>query len=572
MAFFSGIAMIAYQLTPLPAGHRYGIRQTFVAQADGGCDLYLPVWIPGSYMRRDYARLLYGLRATVDGKPVPVALRSPSAWRIEAAKGAQVVLEYEVYARDVSVRGNYLDHERGFFNPCAGCIAVAGREGEAHVLEFSGWNASAARRTFYSSYDHLIDSPLLLGRVDRPWPPVVNNWETREFLTIGVKHKLYITGLDGVTEPDVDRLAADMARVCEAAFAFFGAFPKHLQQYRFLLHLCEDGYGGLEHRDSTLLMASRRDMPRPGVAEKSEGYIRLLGLIAHEYFHTWWVKDIKPRDYQPYRLQAEQPTDMLWLFEGFTSYFDDLLLLQAGLIDRHTYARLFSKVVSAHWQRRGRRYQTLAQSSLEAWTKLYNGGESAAEISTNYYTHGALFAFCLDAWLVAHGNTRLEDITAALWRQYREDGIGVDEASFTAFVLARLPETTHEAFRAFMHRGLHTTEELPLAESAAVFGWQINAVAEEGVSSECGFRWQGADFAVTRLDPDSHAARTGLAVDDRIFAVNGAKATPERLKTLLLQSRATDVVHLDIFRDGMRRYFQIRLADAPANTCRIHIP
>lgn len=557
-----------YAVTPLSGGHRYGIRQVFTAQAAGACDLYLPVWIPGSYMRRDFARLLYGLKARVNGKETPIIFRSPSAWTIEAQAGAEVVLDYEVYARELSVRGNYLDHERGFFNPCAACIAVQGREDGEHRLQlalpdsFAHWQIGGAPHTngafVFRDYDHLIDTPLMLGK----------NLHIAEFAACGVPHRIVVSGEAGGF--DMARLVRDVAAVCREAIAMFGGLPPAVGRYDFLLHLTDSGYGGLEHRASTLLMASRHDLPTPGMEKKSAGYIQLLGLFSHEYFHTWNVKDLKPRDFQPYRLQAEQPTEMLWLFEGFTAYFDDLLLLRAGVISEEEYLNLLARNISAYWQRRGKAHQTLAQSSFEAWTKLYNGGENTQNTSTTYYGHGALFAFCLDAWLQAHGHTRLDAILKALWQQYREDGVGLTEAAFRAFVLAQLPEEQHEAFRDFLRRGLHTTETLPLAWAGEQMRWGIEAATENGNRSECGFRWQGAEMAVQQLDPDSAAARAGLAVDDRIVAVNRLKAAPERLRQWLLAAAPGSLVTLHVFRDGVLHDITFTLAEAPATTCKIH--
>ena len=568
--FSSGSVFVHYEVIPAPGGHRYGIRQVFTVQAPGECRLYLPVWIPGSYMRRDFARLLYGLRATVNGEAAELRLRSPSAWALDIAEpSARVELRYEVYARDISVRGNYLDHERGFFNPCAACIAVEGHEAREHTLHvvreghFLRWQllggARQGERGFvFSNYDHLIDTPLMLGAQLRE----------AEFVAGGVVHHVAVSGACGAF--DFARLCADVGQICQTAVAMFGQLPDAVKRYAFLLHVTDDTYGGLEHRESTLLMVPRRDLPQAGMTDKSSGYIRLLGLFSHEYFHTWNVKDLKPRDYQPYQVQAEQPTDMLWLFEGFTAYFDDLLLLRAGVISATEYRQLLARNISAYWQRRGKAHQTLAQSSLEAWTKLYNGGENAQNASTSYYGHGALFAFCLDAWLQAHGNTRLDAVLVGLWRKYRTDGEGLDEAAFSAFVLAQLPDAQHDAFLDFMRRGLHSTEELPLVWAGAQQGLVIEAVPEEGCKSECGFRWQGADLAVQQLNPDSAAALAGLGMDDRIVAVNRIRATPERLRELLLGAAPDDSVTLHVFRDGLLYDFTFTLAAPPATTCKIH--
>lgn len=559
-----------YEVIPAAGGHRYGIRQVFTVQAPGECRLYLPVWIPGSYMRRDFSRLLYGLTATVNGEPVTLRLRSPSSWALDIAQpSARVELRYEVYARDVSVRGNYLDHERGFFNPCAACIAVEGFEGREHTLHvvreghFLRWKLLGGARQgdrgfVFADYDHMIDTPLLLAA----------QLHEAEFVAGGVVHHLAISG--AVAGFDAARLCADVARICEAEIALFGQLPDAVKRYTFLLHVTDNIYGGLEHRESTLLMVPREYLPQAGKEKKSAGYIQLLGLFSHEYLHTWNVKDLKPLDYQPYRLQAEQPTDMLWLFEGFTAYFDDVLLRRAGVISEDEYLNLLARNISAYWQRRGKAHQTLVQSSLEAWTKLYNGGENTQNASISYYGHGALFAFCLDHWLQAHGNVSLDTLLVGLWRKYREDGVGLTEASFRDFVLAHLPVEQHDAFREFLQRGLHTTDALPLAFAVEHAGWRMEALVEDGVSSECGFRWQGADLAVAQLNPDSAAAAAGLGVGDRIIAVNRLQATPERLRQWLLCAAPDDGITLHVFRDGVLYDIGFALAAPVATTCKLH--
>lgn len=240
-----------YAVTPLPGGHRYGIRQVFTVQAPGECRLYLPVWIPGSYMRRDFVRLLYGLRATVNGEAAELRLRSPSAWALDIAEpSARVELRYEVYARDMSVRGNYLDHERGFFNPCAACIAVEGMEQEMHSLalarqgEYADWQVAGAQeangRFVFKDYDHLIDTPLMLGA----------RLHIANFVAGGITHRIVLSG--ATAKSDMPRLVNDVEKACNAAIAMFGSLPQTVAHYDFLLHLSESGYGGLEHRASTL--------------------------------------------------------------------------------------------------------------------------------------------------------------------------------------------------------------------------------------------------------------------------------------------------------------------------------
>ena len=209
---------------------------------------------------------------------------------------------------------------------------------------------------------------------------------THEFVVAGAW-----PGFDGA------RLLADARRICEAQVAFWhGRGKPPLSRYVFLLNAVDDGYGGLEHRASTALLCARRQLPRQGVSESSDGYVTLLGLISHEYFHTWNVKRLKPRDFERIDFSRENYTRLLWFFEGFTSYYDDLLLLRAGLIDAPRYLRLLAKTVSGVLATPGRRQQSVAESSFDAWIKYYRSDENTPNATISYYAKGSLVALALD--------------------------------------------------------------------------------------------------------------------------------------------------------------------------------
>lgn len=525
--------MSFYRITPRAGGHRFHIRAELTLTPNQINELYLPVWIAGSYTRRDFSKNLYGLRA----EGVPLRLLGPGRWQLDARAGARtVVLDYEFYAHDLSVRQCYLDHQRGLFNPGAACVLIAGHEHEPCHLEISldadhaGWTVAPAREVVCGDYHELADTPFLLGA----------RLAHFDFDVAGVRHDFYISG--DVSTFDLAKLRTDSQRGCQSAFDLFGAFPPTLgPRYCFMLHLLGQGHNGLEHRRSTLLMQRRDAMQTP------KAYADLLGLIVHEYFHTWNVKDLKPATYQPYRLDTEQPDELLWLFEGYTAYFDNYLLQRAGLVSVGEYLGLLAADMESLYSRPGRHRQTLVQSSLEAWTKFYAGGENAASVGISYYIQGSLAALCLDLWLRRNSELTLATVLRQLWLNYRATGIGLSEALYREQVAALLPPARRDDFQRLLDRLLHSTEELPLAASLADFGVQMKRFAQH--KAYPGFRYK--EGRVVLLDENSPAARAGVAMGDRLVAVNGeALPDDEALKAALLTPAPGTAIDLTVDRDG----------------------
>jgi predicted metalloprotease with PDZ domain len=286
-----------------------------------------------------------------------------------------------------------------------------------------------------------------------------------QFKAGGVPHRLVVAGAS--ESFDSARLLSDVHKICDAEIRFWhphagaasrtGKRPPHTS-YLFILNVVDDGYGGLEHRNSTALIASRRDLPRLGESHASEGYITLLGLVSHEYFHTWNVKQLRPAEFTHYDYTGENYTQLLWFFEGFTSYYDDLLLLRAGLIDDATFIKLLNKTINQVLQTPGREVQAVAQASFDAWVKYYRQDENTPNATVSYYTKGALVALCFDLTLRAEGLTTLDNVMRALWR--RSKAGPMTEADFAAV----LKELGGRAFTREIAAWIHGTRELPLEE------------------------------------------------------------------------------------------------------------
>jgi len=439
----------------------------------------LPVWIPGSYLVREFAKNLQGLRAT-QGRRKPVLTQlDKCSWQIDCVPGQPLVLHYQVCAYDNSVRTAWLDAERGFFNGTSLCLRVEGQTDAPHALEIvapspsadgARWSCATALvpsktdkhgfgRYQAAGYDELADSPVEMGAF----------WSA-EFEACGVPHRFVIAG--AAASFDGERLIADTQAICEAEIRFWhgdkagkrGGPKLPIDRYVFMLNAVDDGYGGLEHRHSTALICNRRDLPQRGTKKQPEGYTTLMGLISHEYFHTWNVKRMRPAEFAHYDYGRENYTHMLWFFEGFTSYYDDLLLRRAGRIDDAGYLRLLNKTINQVLQTPGRLVQSVADASFDAWVKYYRQDEQTPNSTVSYYTKGALVALCFDLTLRREGKGTLDDVMRHLWTQ---GGAGpISEAD----VAAALEAVGGRSYAEELAQWVHSTDELPLAELLRAHG------------------------------------------------------------------------------------------------------
>ena len=472
-------AAIHYRIEPSDLhAHLFTVSLT-VDQPQALQELSLPVWIPGSYLVREFSKNLQALKARQGQRGVPIAQLDKHRWQVRCTPGKPLVLTYAVCAYDSSVRTAWLDASRGFFNGTSLCLRVHGQEKQRHTLEMArtaataqwsvatGLQALATDKQGFglygaADYDELVDCPVELGLF----------WVGR-FKACGISHQFVVTG--AAPSFDGKRLLADTQKICETAIRFWhGAEGKApFKSYLFMLNAVADGYGGLEHRNSTALICGRRDLPRQGEPKASDGYTTLLGLISHEYFHTWNVKRLRPAEFATYDYTQENYTELLWFFEGFTSYYDDLLLRRAGLIDDATYLKLITKTVNQVLQTPGRAVQTVAQASFDAWVKYYRQDENTPNATVSYYTKGSLVALCLDLALRREGKTTLDAVMRALWA--RTAGGPMAEADLRAV----LEPLAGRPFDAELERWVHSTAELPLAELLGAHGVALKAEAPQ---------------------------------------------------------------------------------------------
>ncbi len=581
-------APVRYALIPRsPEAHLFEVRCSIDDPAPDGQSFRLPTWIPGSYLIREFAKHIVTMHAESNGQPVAITKTAKDTWRCAPCAGPLIVT-CEVYAWDLSVRGAHLDRTHAFFNGTSVFLSPVGMEQRACVVDiarpagafYSGWRLITSLPRIdappygfglfrAADYDELIDHPVEMG-----------TFTLGTFEAGGVKHGVAITGRH---DCDMQRLTADLARVCREQIDFFGGAPNStppMDYYAFLTTALGDAHGGLEHRASTALVCSRDNLPRAGMQEPTENYIDFLGLASHEYFHTWNVKRIKPAAFMPYDLTREGYTRQLWIFEGFTSYYDNLMLVRCGLITAETYIGLLGQDITKVLRGNGRNKQSVAESSFDAWIKYYRQDENAPNAVVSYYVKGALVALLLDLRLRRESAATLDDVMRAFWQRFGQTGIGVPEDGVRriATELSGLDLTD------FFARYVDGTDELPLADALAAFGMELHLRPAEGNKDAggksgktakdsaprqwLGARWTvGGDARITHVFDGGPAQDAGLSAGDVIVAWNGLKVSAGNLQSQLDRAPTGARGYAHVFRRDELMTFDVVLGAAPLDTC-----
>ena len=570
---------IRYSIAPKDlAAHLFEVSVTVTDPDPEGQRFSLPVWIPGSYLVREFARNIVTLAAFNEaGRKVRIAKTDKNTWQAAPVNGT-LTLRYDVYAWDLSVRSAYLDESGGFFNATAVFLSVAGREdapcevdiGKPAGAAFRAWRvgtslpeARGTRRYGFgayraSNYDELADHPVTIGE-----------FALATFDAHGVPHDIVIAGR--VTQLDMERLRTDLKRVCEAQIALFEPKSKKapMDRYVFMTLAVSDGYGGLEHRASTALICNRTDLPVKGRPETTEGYRTYLGLCSHEYFHTWNVKRIKPAAFAPYDLSQENYTTLLWLFEGFTSYYDDLMLVRSGLISAGDYFSLLGKTIGGVLRGSGRLKQSVAQSSFDAWVKYYRADENAPNAIVSYYQKGSLVALAFDLSIRAQTDNRksLDDVMRLLWQRYGRDFYnGKQRGILEEDVEALFAEASGADLRSLFRDGVRGTRDLPLDALFEPFGIALAPDSTgngASVKPSLGARVRGGgDCTLAVVHEGGAAQKAGLSAGDVLVAIDGLRVTGSNLDALMSRYLPGAKVEVHAFRRDELRRSEVKL-DGP---------
>ncbi len=580
--------LIEYRIVPFnPRAHLYRVTLLVSNPNPEGQKLVLPAWIPGSYMIRDFARNIVSIDASCEGQPVRLTKLDKHSWQADPVAGALTVA-CEIYAWDLSVRGAHLDSTHGFFNGTSVFLRVVGQEAVPVTVvmepppadEASGWKLATSmlpRSTdeqgfgVYEApdYERLVDHPVEMG-----------DFREIGFMAAGVPHRMVLTGR--LLNVDEDRLRHDLSAICAHHAAFFGELP--IERYLFLTMVTGDGYGGLEHLDSTALMCKRDDLPFPGMEKANKDYRNFLGLCSHEYFHLWNVKRIRPRILKDADLSEEVHTQLLWAFEGITSYYDDLALVRSGCIDAESYLELLATTVTRVMRGRGRLRQSVAQSSFDAWTRFYKQDENAPNAIVSYYSKGALAALGLDITLreATADRTCLDDFMRLLWQKHGKTGIGVEETDLETLAA----ELAGRSLEDYFDHVVHGTEDPPLEDwfEALGIGYRLRPArnledwGSSGLSTDedsprhvlgARYRQQGDFLELTQVFDQGPAQACGLSAGDRLVAIGGIQVTAAGLQKLLDRQPPGASVEVQAFRRDELMTFRLPLRPPVADTCEL---
>jgi predicted metalloprotease with PDZ domain len=593
---------IQYRITPShPAAHLFTVSLTIAKPDPKGQRVMLPTWIPGSYMIREFSRHIVSITAKSGKKSLRIEKIDKCTWQIEPSKTA-ITIEYDVYAWDLSVRAAHLDETHGFFNGTSVFLLAEGfRDAECHVeivrpdgAQFKDWQVatslprvqkaastkkSTARNTApdlgfgaftAANYDELIDHPVEMG-----------TFSYAHFEAHGVTHHLAITGKH---RADMVRMCRDFKAFCEVQIAMFEPKTKRapFSEYWFLLTVVNDGYGGLEHRASTALLANRDDLPLASETKVSAGYKKLLGLSSHEYFHSWNVKRILPDAFVPYDLTHENYTTQLWFFEGFTDYYDDLMLARAKVITPLEYLEMEADAIGRSYAIAGRKKQSVAESSFDAWVKYYRQDENAPNAIVSYYQKGGLIGLGLDLLMrkLSDGKCSLDELMRALWSDYAKQGKGVPEgvieANAAAIVASHAGQAKAKAVKDFLARAVHAREDIDLVGLFASVGITLSWRAVGAMKSDdpalanLNAKIVGdvnGDAKLAQVFDDGCAQRAGLSAGDTIVAVEGLRVHAANLERRIKTYAIGSTIEVLGFRRDEMFIRKVKLQGNQLRTC-----
>ena len=544
---------ISYQVAmPQPSTHLFEVTLRVQSWQAPVLDINMPVWTPGSYLVREYSKHLQNFSAFAgDGSSLTWRKLSKNHWQVETSLVTEIVVKYRIFANELSVRTNHLDATHGYFNPAALFFYIPGFEQtpiRVTIVPPDNWRVTTplpmvdeqADTFLAADFDTLVDTPFEIGC-----------HQVHDFEVLGKQHQLAIWG-EGNAEPK--RIIQDIEKIIKVEAEIFGGLP--YERYLFLLHLASTGGGGLEHKNACSL-----NYPRFGFRAKDK-YNRFVQLVAHEFFHLWNVKRIRPKALEVFDYEQENYTTSLWFSEGTTSYYDMAIPRRAGIYDAKTFLELVGKDITRLQTTPGRLVQPASEASFDAWIKLYRPDANSGNAQISYYLKGELISLLLDLLIRGrHGNKRsLDDVMLKMWQQFGEAEIG-----FTPEQLQGVIESVAGVdLSDFFKRYVDGTEELPFNEYLQPFGLRLEAVTEGEPVPYLGVtaKTENGRELIKFVEASSPAHKAGVDAGDELLAIDGIRVTSEQLAERLKDYSAGDNIHLTVFHQDALRTMPVTLATA----------
>lgn len=546
--------------TPNPHNHLFLVTARIpVPEGADHVDLRVPAWSPGSYMIREYCRHIQRVTALGGGEALAVRKVDKATWRVSCAGVTEIEARYEVFGHEVSIRMNHLDDSHGYINAPSLYLYPEGQLDAPVEVVFEvpeGWGVftgmevidEAALRFGAPDFDTLYDMPVELG----PHEAIV-------FEAASKPHRVVLWGRSNV---EAERLVADFTQIIETQAAMFGGELPY-EHYTFIIHLKPGGFGGLEHQNSTVLLADSHCFSEGAAGTSFDGgepdsvYREFLRLVSHELFHVWNVKRIRPSVLGPFDYQQENYTRELWTVEGITSYYDTLFMVRAGLMKPSAY---FKEIATNEIRRLesipGRTVQSLEDASFDAWIKLYRPDEHTVNSTVSYYLKGSLMTWLLDLWLRARTDNErsLDDVMRALWAHYQATGEGYDEGTFGQWI-AEATGVSRDEIEGFLEVYMRRPGPVDFDTPLSRVGLSLKRAVHKKAAPYTGLLTgaEGDRVTVRAVLDGSPAQQAGLYAGDEIVAFDGWRVTPDELPKLLKRYAAGMPVEVHLFRRGALR-------------------
>ena len=540
--------MIVYQVKISdPSSHLFEVTLELDNWQKDTLDLKFPVWTPGSYLVREYSKHLQNFQAhTNKGEKLPFVKITKNHWQVQTLKQSKIIISYQIYANELSVRTNHLDDSHGYFNGAALFFFIAGLESEPITLKIiplqDNWHISttlaplAGHKNIFIAidFDTLVDSPVEIG-----------TQKVYDFQVLDKPHQLVIWGKSNLK---IEEFLLDISKIIETQAQLFDGLP--YQQYMFLLHLCANGYGGLEHRDCCSLLYSRNNLSNP------EKYHNLIQLVAHEFFHLWNVKRIRPKALEKFNYESENYTTSLWFSEGATSYYDILIPCWSKIYSREICLQKLAKDINRYLNTPGRMIQSVRESSFDAWIKLYRRDANSDNSQISYYLKGEMICLVLDLLIRnLHQNKKsLNDVLKRLWREFGQTEVGFSEDQLQQII----EQVSGQDLSKFFELYLDGVTEIPFNEYLEPFGLLLKPQKMEnylGIKLEN----QLGRSVVKFVEIGSPAQLAGINPEDELLAIDGLKVTAEQLSERLKEYQGDDMIEITLFHQDELRTLGVQL-------------
>jgi predicted metalloprotease with PDZ domain len=553
---------ICYTLRfPAPQTHYMEVEAAFPTDGTPAIDLFMAVWTPGSYLVREYQRHVENVVGRdAAGNTLGVHKIAKNRWRVETGGTPVVTVAYRVYGREMSVRTNWIESGFAIINGAPTFLSpVGGARGYQVRIELpAGWSGSATALTpvagqsnvyVAEDFDTLVDSPILVGN------PLL-----REFHAAGKRHHVVAEGDPSFF--DIDRVTNDTQQIVEAAGRVMGG--RYDYPHYYFLNVISDGSGGLEHKNSFVLMANRF------ATRNRRGYFDYLSLVAHEYFHNWNGKRLRPIELGPFDYESEVHSKALWIVEGFTDYYGNLVVRRAGLSSRDEFLGDLSAQIEAVQHTPGRLVTAIDMASYDTWIKQYRPDENTANTTVNYYPKGSVIAFLLDARIrrATGGARSLDDAMRLAYERYSGE---------TGYTLEQFYQTMSEIagtdLRAWFSATVESPEELDYTETLEWFGLRFRPCDTRHVRA-----WSGAmtrndngRLVVSGVRRDTPAYEGGLNVDDEILAIDDVRVRADGLTGRLEQYKPGDTIAVLVARRDRLTHLNMTLAADPGRAWKLDV-